>query len=175
MRRPTALLLAPLLVVCVACGGGSSRGGATSDAKASASAGDARSSVFCKRATTIDRQFTDLEKTFSGSAVPSGVVFEKAATAIDDLVKVAPATIKADLKTVAAGVRTVATALSGINLSDPKAMSDPANAAKLQAASSELSKVGADVQAASTRVSTYMSSQCGIDIGATSSTSTTLG
>lgn len=175
MRRLAVILALPLIALgLVACGGDDddSTAGATTTEKASGGGGS--SSAFCSKAKSVDKEFNDLDNAFTGSGVPTGDVFDKAADALEKLAEDAPRAIKDDMATVAAGVRKVADVLGDIDLSDPKAVTDPANAEKLQQMSDEMESIGQEVQAASDRVAKYLADECGIDIE-TSTTSTTAG
>ena len=165
MRRLPALLALPLLVLSlVACGGDDDAG------SASAGTGGASSgSVFCRKARALDAKYQDL-----GAGGPNGLpkpgAIEAAADEIDKLVGDAPARLKADLKTMSGSLRKAGEVLGSFDLSDPKAMADPANAQKLEQLQGEMQTAQDDMQAASGRVARYLSDECGIDVGDTSTT-----
>lgn len=164
MRRPFAPLVVPVVAITLmACGG--------DDGGAVTSAGKTR--AFCARAERIDRQFADLGTAFAGTEVPTTKVFEKAASALEDLSDSAPATVRADLRTVASGVRKIAAALSGVDVSNRTALTDPKNAARLQQVNQDLEGVGKTVQAASDRVAKYLEDECGIETDSTTTVAPT--
>jgi hypothetical protein len=161
MRRLAVVLVLPLLVAgLVACG--------DDDDSTSASTSPS-GSAFCRKARVLDEKYQDLGKP-GPSGVPRAEAFEAAADGIDDTVEDAPASIKPDLQTMARGLRKTAEVLGSVDLSDPKALADPANAQKLQQLENEMQGLARDVQAATTRVAKYVSDKCGIDVGDTSTT-----
>lgn len=166
MRRLSILLFLPLIGMVAACGSDDSGG----SVKAPAAVGGGG---FCKKASLVDSQFKDLGKAFAASGIPSGAVFSKAASALDRLAADAPSEIRTDFKTVAGGVRKIASVLGDIDLSNPAALSDPANAEKLQQMNTDLTALGKEVGSSSDRIATYLKKRCGIDIEA--STTTTAG
>lgn len=164
MRHHLSVLTVLLLAVAlVACGGDDDAADTSSETRA-----------FCAKADAIDRQFADLGTAFSGSDVPTTKAFEKAASALEELSNRAPVTARADLRTVASGVRKIARALTGVDLSNRAALADPKNAARLQQVNQELEGIGKTVQAASDRVAKYLKDECGIDSDSTTTTVATI-
>jgi hypothetical protein len=158
------VLVVPVLAIALlACGG--------DDDGASTSAG--KTNAFCARAEAIDRQFAELGTAFAGSDVPTTKVFDKAASALEDLSDSAPTAVRADLRTVASGVRKIAAALSGVDLSNRSALTDPKNAVHLEQVNQELEGVGKTVQAASDRVAKYLKDECGIETDLTTTVAPT--
>jgi hypothetical protein len=166
VRRRSVVLLVVLGLALglVGCGGGDVDGsGASSSA----------TKAFCSKAKAVDRQFDDLDAAVGPTGVPSAEVLTKAATSLDTLGTSAPTAVRTDLATVASGVRKIADLLGQVNLTGQAALADPNNAAKLQRVSTEMERLGKDVQAASGRVAKYLKDECGIDTGATTSSTTT--
>lgn len=149
MRRLAVLLTLPLLAL-VSCGGDDDDGGSAAG--------------FCDRADTFDEQFAQLEEQFDGSETPSAEIFDQAADAIEDLADEAPSEIEGDMRTVSGGVREIAEIFGEIDLSDPEALSDPANAGTLAELSERMETLGEEVEDASDRVETYLQDECGISI-----------
>jgi len=161
MRRLSVVLVVTLLVAgLVACG---------DDDDSSSASTSASNSVFCRKARVLDEKYQDLGKV-GANGLPRPEAFEAAADGIDDTVKDAPASIKADLKTMGRGLHKTAEVLGSVDLSDQKALADPANAQKLQQLQDEMQGLAKDVQDATTRVARYVSDKCGIDVGDTSTT-----
>ena len=165
MPRRLVVLLAALVVALgmASCGaddsGGKASGGSTK--------------AFCSKAKAVDTQFDDLDSAVGATAVPKREAMAKAATSLEALATSAPAAVKADLRTVADGVRKIADLLGKVDITDQAALSDPKNTATLQQMSAEMERLGTQVQAASGRVAKYLHDECGIDTGATTSTTTT--
>ena len=151
MRRLAVLLLVPVLALGAGCGGDDD-----DDVSASGS--------FCDRARLLDRQMTTLEAQFEGEEMPSGEAFEETADAIGGLADGAPSAIKGDLETLEDGVREIAEIFGDIDLSDPAALSDPENMAQLEQMGERMEALDTDISAASERVETYLSDECGLDI-----------
>ena len=156
MRRLSVLVLVlSLLAFGAGCGGDDDKGGST----AAGGGGN-----FCTKAALIDKQFAELDKSFSGTDMPTDKVFAEAATAINELAKDAPSEIKADLELVAKGVAKIGEIFEGVDLSDPSTLSDPEVMAKLQEASTEMESLGTDIEDASDRITKYVKDECGIDL-----------
>ena len=151
MRRLAVLLLVPVLALGAGCGG-------DDDDDVSASGG------FCDRARLLDRQMNTLEEQFGGEDVPSSEAFEETADAIGGLADGAPTAIKGDLETLEDGVREIADIFGDIDLSDPAALTDPANTEKLEQMGERMEALDTDIGEASERVETYLSDECGLDI-----------
>lgn len=152
MRRLALLLLVPVLALGVGCGGDDD------DVGASVSGG------FCDRARLLDRQMTNLEEQFEGDEMPSSEAFEETADAIGGLADGAPSAVKGDLETLEKGVREIAEIFGDIDLSDPSALTDPANVEKFEEMGERMEALDADIGEASERVETYLSDECGLDI-----------
>ena len=160
MRRLAVLVLVPVLALGAGCGGDDD-----DDVSASGS--------FCDRARLLDQQMTTLEDQFGGEEVPSGEAFEETADAIGGLADGAPSAIKGDLETLEGGVREVAEIFGDIDLSDPAALTDPANREQLEQMGERMEGLGEDIEGASKRVETYLSDECGLDISGDDGTSET--
>jgi hypothetical protein len=157
MRRLALVLVLPVLVFGAGCGGDDDDDGGSVAASVSGSGS------FCDRAESVQAEFDSLDSEFSGSELPSGDVFDRAADAIADLADDAPSEIKADLETVADGVREIADLFGEVDLSDPEALNDPDNAEALQEMSTRMGELDEKVTGASDRVETYLKDECGID------------
>lgn len=107
---------------------------------------------------------TSLEEQFGGDEMPSSEAFDETADAIGGLADGAPSAIKGDLETLEDGVREIADIFGDIDLSDPAALSDPANVEKLEQMGERTEALDADIGEASERVETYLSDECGLDI-----------
>lgn len=170
MRRLSVLLLVPFLLIGAACGDDDDSGGSVN-----AAVGGDGGGGFCGKAENLDAEIKGLEQSFTGSAFPSGDTFKNAASSIRDLGDDAPSEIKDDLNTIADGVEQLGEALGDIDLSDTAALSDPANAEKLQQISEDMEDVGGEIEAASNRVAKYLADECGIDIDDGDDVTTTTG
>jgi hypothetical protein len=155
MRRLLVLVLVPLLFVGAACGG---------DDDDDAAGGGGGANSFCDKARDVDSRFNELESSFSGDEIPSKEVFDQAADTLEDLAGDAPGEVKDDLQTIVDGVRQIADVFGKVDLSDPSALTDPANADALQEMGEKMESIGTDVEDASDRVETYLKDECNIDI-----------
>jgi hypothetical protein len=143
MRRLAVLLALPL-VALVSCGGDGAD--------------------FCEQATAFDEQFAELEEQFDGDELPTAEAFEQAAAAIDDLADDAPEEIEGDMRTVSGAVREIAEIFGEIDLSDPEALTDPANAGALAELNERMESLGGEVEEASNRVEAYLEEECDISV-----------
>ena len=107
---------------------------------------------------------TALEEQFGGEEMPSSEAFEETADAIGGLAEDAPSAVKGDLETLADGVREIAEIFGDIDLSDPAALSDPENTAKLEEMGDRMEALDSEIGDASERVETYLQDECGLDI-----------
>jgi hypothetical protein len=145
-------MVLPLLAVAAGCGGDDDD--------------DASAAGFCERARVFDEQFQEIEDQFEGEEVPTPDVFVDAGNAIEELADDAPGSIEDDLRTVADGVREIADVLEDIDvdLSDPAALRDPANAEAFQELGERMESLNQEVEGASNRVESYLADECGIDV-----------
>lgn len=156
-RRAAVFLLLPFLALGAACGGDDD------DDSSASGGGGGGGGDFCDRATLIDERFNELDETFAGTDLPTSEVFDEAANAIGDLADGAPDEIKEDLEIVADGIREIAEVFGEIDLSDPEAMSDPANLEALTAMGERMEELDVRVSASSDRVEAYLRDECGIE------------
>lgn len=150
MRRLATFAVLPLIALGAGCGG--------DDDDVSAGGG------FCDKARALDAEMATLEGQFEGDEMPSGEVFEQTADAIGDLAADAPEEIESDLEALAEGVGEIAEIFSDIDLNDPEALSDPANAEKLQAMGERMEALDETVGESSERVEEYLAEECDIDV-----------
>lgn len=148
MRRLAALLLVPLLALVAGCGDDD----------------DAAGGSFCDRAQAVDRQFDALDEEFGGNDLPSAAALDEAADVIADLADGAPDEIQGDLTTFADGIREIVDLFAEIDLTDAEALSDPENAAALQAMNERMEGLDAEMDEATENVGRYLQDECGIDI-----------
>ena len=165
MRRRLILIVVVPAVALAACGS-SDNGGAVASGR-----GESAES-FCRKATAVDRQFDDLDGAAGTGGVPKREALTKAATSLDALAANAPIAVRGDLRTVASDVRKIADLLGEVDISDQKALTDPANAPTLKQMSADVDRLGKQVQAATDRVAKYLHDECGIDTGTTTTNPT---
>jgi hypothetical protein len=170
MRRTLAvcrggLSVAVAVVLLTACGGSDDKSAASSSSSSSSSASrssaPAGDSAFCTGAAAA---FQEVQPAFTGGGDPAALAtaLQKAADQVRTIDP--PSELKADWTALADGIEQFAQAFAAV---DPN---DPASQTQLQQRSSEI--IG-NLTASATKVQNYLTTQCGLDVGSTSSAAPT--
>jgi hypothetical protein len=130
------LVIVPVLLVAMACGGGDD------------------TEAFCEDAQDIDEVFASLA--LDGEALPEAAPFEDAADVVDALAEDAPEEVQGDLGTIADGFRQIATELEETDFTGPLGNEIRDAAARVQA-------VAEDIQASADRVEAFIAEECSPD------------
>jgi hypothetical protein len=155
----TGLAGAAAVVLLTACGGGENSASSSSSQTSSSSSSSAAAAdtEFCQQAgQLIDKIQNANINTEDPSQI--GPFFQQAAASIRNIDP--PAKIESDWKTLADGIEQLGNAAANTNFSDP---------AQANAFTQTATQLESQFSGASTNVDNYLTNQCGIDTGGTSS------